>query len=115
MCHCFFHNATPNAKIRGGQSIPVMAASTGRMNTDGTPEIIYARMTCADLWHNNARQQYYSANASMCQPIHSHSVVEFDQNVHNTTSNLSFQDASNGHDDFEWWKYNDDAEDDSSP
>ena len=71
-----------------------MAASTGRMNADGTPEVAYARMTCADMWHNPARQQFYSPDAFMCQPLPSHSVASFDQNVHNTVSNLSFGDGT---------------------
>lgn len=95
-CHLWFHNATPTAKVRSaGQPIPIMAAFTGQMNEDGTPEVVYARMTCADIWHNPARQQFFLANASICEPIHSHSVVSFDQNAHNTVrSNLNFEDVT---------------------
>lgn len=92
-CHLYFHNMTHNVKIRGNQPIPVMAASTGQINADGTPEIMYARMTCADLWHYNARQQFYS-EASTRQPIPSHSIVSFDQNVHNRACNISFADPT---------------------
>ena len=72
-----------------------MAAATGEVDANILPVFIYARFTCSDLWHAIPRQQYYSAAASMSQPIHTNSVVQFDQNLHNNTvSNLSFEDAT---------------------
>mmetsp|Transcript_28811 Transcript_28811/g.45384 ORF Transcript_28811/g.45384 Transcript_28811/m.45384 type:complete len:221 (+) Transcript_28811:1-663(+) len=94
VCHLYFHNKTPSDKVRSGQPIPMMAASTGRMKEDGTPEVVYARMTCADIWHNAARQQFFSPDAFMCKPIPSSSVISFDQNVHNRAYNLSFADST---------------------
>lgn len=39
VCHLYFHNMTPREKVRGGEAIPMMAAPTGRMNEDGTPDV----------------------------------------------------------------------------
>ena len=95
VCKVYLCNSTPNATRRNGEPIPLMAAATGEVDANNQPVFIYARFTCSDLWHAIPRQQYYSAAASMSQPIHTNSVVQFDQNLHNNTvSNLSFEDAT---------------------
>jgi hypothetical protein len=62
-----------------------------------TGRFTFARFTCSDQWHYPARQQCYtnstSSGDSITQPIPSHSIVQFDPNVHNSCSNLSFEDA----------------------
>mmetsp|Transcript_16889 Transcript_16889/g.33844 ORF Transcript_16889/g.33844 Transcript_16889/m.33844 type:complete len:85 (-) Transcript_16889:664-918(-) len=74
-----------------------MAASTGKRKADGSEIFTFARFTCSDQWHYPARQQCYtnstSSGDSITQPIPSHSIVQFDPNVHNSCSNLSFEDA----------------------
>ena len=51
-------------------------------------------MTCADMWHNAARQKFFSPDDVMRKPIPSNTVVSFDQNVHNRACNLSFTDST---------------------
>jgi len=95
----YLHNTTPSTRSRGHAApIPVMAAYTGKRNSAGEQIIQYARYTCSDQYHDAARQHCYSnlIQGTVTRPLPMHSMVEFDPNLHNTCSNLSFDDATSG-------------------
>ena len=68
-----------------------MAATTKKRDADRAEIHLYAQLTCADKWHYSAKQQAYANLDTQSMP--SMSIVQFDPDMHNTVSNLSFEDA----------------------
>ena len=90
-CHVYLHNSAPSKRVRKGDSIEVMAATTKKRDADRAEIHLYAQLTCADKWHYSAKQQAYVNLDTQSMP--SMSIVQFDPDMHNTVSNLSFEDA----------------------